>query len=89
MKCRPDREGCILMLRHKAAELDRFPKKSDFDNEDVNMIKAYLGPWPRALEAAGIKELNAERLEKKLAKRKRSRENKIRYSKEHSEEEKK
>lgn len=36
-------------------ELNRFPKRSDFSEEEVVAIKAFLGPWPRALEIAGIK----------------------------------
>ena len=34
---------------------DRLPKRSDFTDEEVCAIKAFLGPWPRALEAAGLK----------------------------------
>ena len=53
------KEICISLLREKAALLqkeNRFPKRSDFSEEEVVAIKAFLGPWPRALEAAGIKE---------------------------------
>ena len=32
----------------------RLPKKEDFDEATRSRIKAYLGPWPRALEAAGL-----------------------------------
>ena len=51
---------CLLMLRQKSDELkeageDRFPKRSDFSEREVAAIKAFFGPWPRALEAAGIK----------------------------------
>ena len=31
------------------------PKK-DFDGATCAQIKAYLGPWPRALESAGLKQ---------------------------------
>ena len=44
------------LLRQKHAELGRMPTKKDFDNATCARIKAYLGPWPRALEAAGLKE---------------------------------
>ena len=44
------------LLRQKYAELGRMPTKKDFDNAACARIKAYLGPWPRALEAAGLKE---------------------------------
>ena len=43
------------LLRRKFEELGRFPTKKDFDNATCARIKAYLGPWPRALEAAGVK----------------------------------
>ena len=44
------------LLRQKFAELGRLPTKKDFDNATCAQIKAYLGPWPRALESAGLKE---------------------------------
>ena len=44
------------LLREKAEELERLPKKEDFDEATRSRIKAFLGPWPRALEAAGLKE---------------------------------
>lgn len=43
------------LLRKKFEELGRLPTKKDFDNADCARIKAFLGPWPRALEAAGLK----------------------------------
>ena len=43
-------------LRIKANELGRLPKKEDFEEADRSRIKAFLGPWPRALEYAGLKE---------------------------------
>ncbi len=44
------------LLRQKHKELGRLPRKADFDNATCSRIKAFLGPWPRALEAAGLKE---------------------------------
>lgn len=44
------------LLRQKSAELGRLPTKGDFDDVTRSRIKAFLGPWPRALEAAGLKE---------------------------------
>ena len=44
------------LLRQKYAEFGRMPTKRDFDNATCARIKAYLGPWPRALESAGLKE---------------------------------
>lgn len=72
------REACVELLREKYAELsergeDRYPKRSDFDSEQVVKIKAYLGPWPRALEAARIKPpRDGDRLERNRAKRVRA-----------------
>lgn len=43
-------------LQLKKEELGRTPKKEDFDEVTRCRIKAFLGPWPRALEAAGLKE---------------------------------
>ena len=45
----------VDLLRQKAAELGRLPTKKDFDSASCAQIKAYLGPWPRALESAGLK----------------------------------
>ena len=44
------------LLRQKSKELGRLPRKDDFDEPTRSRIKAFLGPWPRALEAAGLKE---------------------------------
>lgn len=44
------------LLRQKYKELGRLPRKEDFDDSTRSRIKAFLGPWPRALEAAGLKE---------------------------------
>ena len=58
------------LLQQKAEELGRLPKKDDFDEPTRSRIKAFLGPWPRALEAAGLKE--AKPLPEKNKKKKRS-----------------
>lgn len=44
------------LLKNKFKELGRMPKKDDFDEATRSRIKAFLGPWPRALEAAGLKQ---------------------------------
>ncbi len=46
----------VELLKQKQTELSRIPHKDDFDEVTRSRIKAYLGPWPRALEAAGLKE---------------------------------
>lgn len=49
------REWAIAQLRQKSVELGKLPRKADFVDVDCIRIKAALGPWPRALEAAGLK----------------------------------
>ena len=56
-------------MRQKYKELGRLPQKEDFDDSTRSRIKAFLGPWPRALEAAGLKEAKIK--PKKSHKRKR------------------
>lgn len=45
----------IRQLQQKAVELGHAPTKADFDDATRARIKTFLGPWPRALEAAGLK----------------------------------
>lgn len=67
----------MQLTLHQKQE-NRFPKRADFPEEEVVAIKAYLGPWPRALEAAGLKpersdDVAEKRLQKRIAvKRKRT-----------------
>lgn len=53
-----DEKKCwaVELLRQKKEEIGRMPKKEDFDEVTRSRIKAFLGPWPRALETAGLKE---------------------------------
>ena len=44
---------CLLMEKYRC--LGRYPTKDDYTDVQVSYIKATLGPWPRALEKAGIK----------------------------------
>ena len=46
----------VELLKEKQNELGRTPQKTDFDEPTRARIKAFLGPWPRALEKAGLKE---------------------------------
>lgn len=62
------KEWAVNLLRQKYAELERFPKKEDFNEETRSRIKAFLGPWPRALEVAGIKEVKAGQCKNKKRK---------------------
>ncbi len=52
-------------LREKCEELGRLPKKEDFDDRTRSRIKAFLGPWHRALESAGLKETKTLKTKKK------------------------
>lgn len=76
------KEDCILLLQTKyselqAAGLSRYPQRADFEDREVVAIKAFLGPWPRALEAAGIKpprdDDHAQKNKEKRARAKRTR----------------
>ena len=49
------KEWTIEQLQLKSKEIGRLPKKEDFDVVTLSRIKAFLGPWPRALESAGLK----------------------------------
>jgi len=58
MKYKP--EICMELLKTKKEELkqageNRYPQRNDFSDEEVAAIKSFFGPWPRALEAAGVK----------------------------------
>lgn len=55
------REWAVRQLRQRAGELERPPHKADFDEGTRCRIKYVLGPWPRALEAAGLKEPKKEK----------------------------
>ncbi len=73
------REDCVRLLLAKREELlahgiDRLPQRSDFENEEIVAVKAFLGPWPRALEEAGLKEpRSGDRCDKNREKRRRAR----------------
>ena len=60
MKSENKIEWAVLQLQQKQQELQRLPKKDDFDDVTKAQIKAFLGPWPRALEKAGLKEPKAK-----------------------------
>ena len=81
MKERYTATDCISLLQSKHRQLlatgcSRYPHRDDFTVDEVVAIKAHLGPWPRALEAAGIKPLRdadgarAERLRQKRLRQK-------------------
>ena len=54
MKKQYDRESAVRLLVNMRAALlargeNRYPQRDDFSPEQVVAIKAFLGPWPRAL----------------------------------------
>ena len=67
MKSDAQKQEYIKKLTEKANQLGRLPKKSDFETEQVVKIKSLFGPWPHALEQAG---LIAEKSERKALKAK-------------------
>lgn len=76
------REDCLTLLRQKrealrAAGEERYPRRGDFSEPEAAAIKACLGPWPRALEAAGVKPPNVAREEKRLRRRAAGRQRKL------------
>lgn len=54
------------MIKDDQVEINRLPKKSDFVPYEISFIKSMLGPWPRALEAAGLKPVSKHYIEKKV-----------------------
>ena len=64
------KQWAVEQLQKKFKELGRLPKKDDFDVVTLSRIKAFLGPWPRALEAAGLKEAKPVDEKKKNKKKK-------------------
>lgn len=62
----------IEQLQKKNNALGRLPQKGDFDCDTLARIKAFLGPWPRALEKAGLKEPKPDLKKKNAHKRKKS-----------------
>lgn len=70
MKGKPDKEAAaIRLLQEKAAELEQLPKKQDFEPALVSRLKSSLGPWPRALEKAGLKPVSQTYLNRKARQR--------------------
>ncbi|HPE95158.1 MAG TPA: hypothetical protein PLT66_03730 [Bacillota bacterium] len=78
-----DRDSCLTLLRNKQEQLraegqERYVRRSDFKAEEEAAIKSFFGPWPRALEAAGLKEpRDASRIEKNRQKRMRAKQNRL------------
>ena len=76
------KEEAVELLREASEKLSsngetRYPRRSDFTDREVEAIKAHLGPWPRALETAGLKpprpfdRIERNREKRRAAKRRR------------------
>ena len=55
-------EQLLELVRQKAEELDRLPVKADL--ELAWYFKSRFGPWPRILEAAGLKPVSERHLQR-------------------------
>ncbi len=73
MSVNDKKEWAIKLLQEMATKQNRLPKKEDFDEVTRSQIKAYLGPWPRALESAHLKQPK----EKQHNKRKKTNKSKL------------
>ena len=68
-------DDALRLLTEKQAEpnakgIARYPRRSDFTEPETAAVKAFLGPWPRALEKAGLKPPRKDdRLQKNREKR--------------------
>ena len=64
-------ERLIKLMREKAEELGRRPKKSDMDSKDLGPIKKCFGKWCYALEASGLQQPSPETVERRRNKMKK------------------
>lgn len=62
-------EELLSFIYNTGIELERIPKKSDFVG--FWYLKERFGPWPRILEAAGLKQVTERRKQKLKRKAKR------------------
>lgn len=67
------KDDCIKLICSKFSDLKRLPVKADFTEYEVMIIKSYFGPWPRALEEAGLRaSKSSERINHNREKRART-----------------
>lgn len=66
------RAWAVRKLLDMQTKNGRLPRKDDFDVVTLSRIKAFLGPWPRALETAGLKEINPKNVKNKKSRRTRT-----------------
>lgn len=71
MSAEEKRSWAVSMLLDMQTRKGRLPRKDDFDVVTLSRIKAFLGPWPRALETAGLKEVNPKSLKNQKSQKRR------------------
>lgn len=49
-------QSAVDVLIKRSRELGRIPQKADLSEKELCFVKGVLGPFPRALEKAGLKE---------------------------------
>lgn len=64
-------ERLIKLMRDKAEELGRRPKKTDMNSKDLGPIKKCFGKWCYALEASGLQKPSPETIERRKNKMKK------------------
>ena len=66
---------CEKQAALRSSGIDRLPQRRDFSDAEIMYIKAHLGAFPRALEAAGLKPRDPAHSQKQLEKRIRAKRN--------------
>ena len=77
----PD-EQIYDIIRRKTAELGHLPRKIDVHGSTY--LRQRLGPWPRILEAAGVKEVTSNRVKRRNARKEKRKNNRKRNRKKES-----
>lgn len=71
MSAEEKRAWAVSMLIEMQTRRGRLPRKDDFDVVTLSRIKAFLGPWPRALETAGLKKVNPKSVKNRKSQKRR------------------
>lgn len=66
---------CDMQTMLRKSGIDRLPQRKDFSDSEIMYIKAHLGAFPRALEAAGLKPRDPAHAQKQQEKRIRTKRN--------------
>ena len=68
------------IIRRRTAQLGHLPRKIDVPGS--NYMRQRLGPWPRILEAAGVKEVTSNRVKRRNARKEKQKTSRKRKRKE-------